>query len=332
MSELRRDPTTLEWVIIADERAMRPHDLVRKEADPPSADFDERCPFCPGHEQMTPPELLTEVLPGSERPWDVRVVPNRYPALRPDAPFEEGDDDFFSRFGGTGAHEVVIDSPFHNREMARLDDRQVEGVLRVYRQRYNALKRDPHVKLIIVFKNKGSVAGTSLPHPHSQIVATPVEPPLARRRYNVARTYYAGCGRCLYCDILEKERSAGRRVVMETDRFLAFHPFASRWPFETWIMPKKHRSSFGDASSEELAELAPLLGSVLRGLQDKLGDPDYNLVVHSAPTKDSVKPYFQWHVQIVPRLTTAAGFEIGSGMYINTAVPEETAAFIRDHG
>jgi UDPglucose--hexose-1-phosphate uridylyltransferase len=147
----------------------------------------------------------------------------------------------------------------------------------------------------------------------------------------VARTYYAGCGRCLYCDILEKERSAGRRVVMQTERFLAFHPFASRWPFETWIMPKKHRSSFGDASSEELEDLAPVLGSVLRALQQKLGDPDYNFVVHSAPTANSVKPYFQWHVQIVPRLTTAAGFEIGSGMYINTAIPEETAAFIRDN-
>ena len=335
MSELRRDPTTLEWVIIADERAMRPHDLVRnppEAGDPPAVEFDERCPFCPGHEQMTPPEVLTQALPGSEHSWDVRVVPNRYPALRPDAPFEEGGDDFFSRFGGTGAHEVVIDTPFHNREMAGMDGREVEGVLRVYQQRYRALKADHHVKLIIIFKNKGTVAGTSLAHPHSQIVATPVEPPLARRRYNVARTYYAGCGRCLYCDILEKERSAGRRVVMETERFLAFHPFASRWPFETWIMPKQHRSSFGDASAEELEDLAPVLSSVLRALQTKLGDPDYNFVVHSAPTANSVKPYFQWHVQIVPRLTTAAGFEIGSGMYINTAIPEETAAFIRDDG
>jgi UDPglucose--hexose-1-phosphate uridylyltransferase len=204
-------------------------------------------------------------------------------------------------------------------------------VIRVCQLRYNVLKADSHVKLIIIFKNKGAVAGTSLAHPHSQIVATPVEPPLARRRYNVARTYYAGCGRCLYCDILEKERSDGRRVVMETEHFLAFHPFASRWPFETWILPKQHRSSFGDASSEELQELAPVLLSVLQALQTKLGDPDYNFVVHSAPTRDSVRPYFQWHVQIVPRLTTAAGFEIGSGMYINTTIPEETAAFIRDH-
>ena len=331
MSELRRDPTTLEWVIIADERATRPHDLARKGSDPPSADFDERCPFCPGHEHMTPPEVLTQALSGSERPWDVRVVPNRYPALRPDAPFEEGGDDFFSRFGGTGAHEVVIDTPIHNREMGSMDVREVEGVIQVCQLRYNALKANSQVKLIIIFKNKGAVAGTSLAHPHSQIVATPVEPPLARRRYNVARTYYAGSGRCLYCDILEKERSDGRRVVMETERFLAFHPFASRWPFETWILPKQHRSSFGDASSEELQELAPVLLSVLKALQTKLRDPDYNFVVHSAPTKNSVRPYFQWHVQIVPRLTTAAGFEIGSGMYINTAIPEETAAFIRDH-
>jgi len=166
-------------------------------------------------------------------------------------------------------------------------------------------------------------------HPHSQIVATPVEPPLVRRRYNVARSYYAGCSRCLYCDILERERAAGDRVVVETDRFLVFHPFASHWPFETWLLPKEHRSSFGDASAEELKELAPLLRSVLGSLQTKMGDPDYNLVVHSAPTRDSMKPYYQWHLQIVPRLTTAAGFEIGSGMYINTALPEETASFIR---
>jgi UDPglucose--hexose-1-phosphate uridylyltransferase len=332
MSELRRDPTTLEWVIIADERAMRPHELVQKGADRLALEFDEGCPFCPGHEHMTPPEVLTQALPGSERPWDVRVVPNRYPALRPDAPFEEGGDDFFSRMGGAGAHEVVIDTPIHNREMSRMDDREVEAVLLVYQQRYNALKADPRNKLVIIFKNKGNVAGTSLAHPHSQIVATPVEPPLVRRRYNVARTYYAGGGRCLYCDILQKEQRDGHRVVAETDRFLVFHPFASRWPFETWIMPKEHRSSFGDASLEELKELAPLLRSVLGALEAKMGDPDYNFVLHSAPTRNSVKPYYQWHLQIVPRLTTAAGFEIGSGMYINTALPEETAAFVRDDG
>ena len=330
MSELRRDPTTLEWVIIAHERAIRPHQLVQKNAEPPAVEFDDDCPFCPGHEHMTPPEVLSQALPGSERPWDVRVVPNRYPALRPDAPFEEGGDEFFPRFSGAGAHEVVIDTPFHNRELPMMTDREVEEVLRVYQQRYNVLKTDPRVKLVIIFKNKGAVAGTSLAHPHSQIVATPVEPPLVRRRYNVARTYYAGCGRCLYCDILEKERADGRRVVMETERFVAFHPFASRWPFETWILPKEHRSSFADATAEELRDLAPLLRSVLGTLRQKLGDPHYNLVVHSAPTSDSVKPYYQWHLQIVPRLTTAAGFEIGSGMHINTALPEETAAFIRD--
>jgi len=332
MSELRRDPTTLEWVIIADERATRPHELVRAVTEPPALEFDDRCPFCPGHEHMTPPEVLTQVLPGSERSWDLRVVPNRYPALRPDAPFEEGGDEFFPRFSGAGAHEVVIDTPIHNRELALMEDREVEGVLQVYQQRYNALKTDPLVKLVIIFKNKGAVAGTSLAHPHSQIVATPMEPPLVRRRYNVARTYYAGCGRCLYCDIVEKERAEGLRVVMETECFVAFHPFASRWPFETWILPKNHCSSFGDAPAEELQDLAPLLRSLLGALQRKLGDPDYNLVVHSAPTSNSVKPYYQWHFQIVPRLTTAAGFEIGSGMHINTALPEETAAFIRDDG
>jgi UDPglucose--hexose-1-phosphate uridylyltransferase len=316
-------------VIIANERAMRPHDLVQKDASGPILEFDEGCPFCPGHEDMTPPEVLTLVLPGSERPWDVRVVPNRYPALRPDAKFGHGTDGFFSHLGGAGAHEVVIDTPIHNHEMPLMRDRGVEAVLQVYQQRYNTLKTDPRVKLVIIFKNKGKLAGTSLVHPHSQIVATPVEPPLVRRRYNVARSYYAGCSRCLYCDILERERAAGDRVVVETDRFLVFHPFASHWPFETWLLPKEHRSSFGDASAEELKELAPLLRSVLGSLQTKMGDPDYNLVVHSAPTRDSMKPYYQWHLQIVPRLTTAAGFEIGSGMYINTALPEETASFIR---
>ncbi len=331
MSELRRDPTTQEWVIIADERATRPRQLVQKGSDQPAAEFDEGCPFCPGHEEMTPPEVLTLVLQGSERLWDVRVVPNRYPALRPDAQLDRQNDGFFSRLGGVGAHEVIIDSPVHNREMALMEDREVEAVLRVYQQRYNALKADPRVKLVIVFKNKGRVAGTSLPHPHSQVVATPVEPHLVRRRYNVARSYFAGYGRCLYCDIVERERAAGDRVVVETGGFLVFHPFASRWPFETWILPKEHCSSFSDASTEQLADLAPVLRSVLETLRAKLGDPDYNLVVHSAPTRDSVKPFYQWHLQIVPRLTTAAGFEIGSGMYINTALPEETAAFMRDN-
>jgi UDPglucose--hexose-1-phosphate uridylyltransferase len=330
MSELRQDPTTKEWVIIATTRARRPHYFVREQAPQSIPEYDPSCPFCPGNEHMTPPETARYTRPGSAAEhWSLRVVPNRYPALEPEGSLERRGDELNVSMDGVGRHEVIIDSPLHNRHPALMADEEMEALLRVCQQRYVELRDDPRIDYIVIFKNYGEQAGTSLLHPHSQIVATPVAPALYRRKYEVAVENYDRTGTCLYCDIRERELAEGTRVVMDTDGFVVFHPFASRSPFETFILPKQHRPSFGQVPQAELTELARVLRSTLFGTYQRLGNPDFNYVIHSVPTDEEESRYYMWHVQIVPRLTTMAGFEMGSGMYINIALPEETAAFMR---
>jgi UDPglucose--hexose-1-phosphate uridylyltransferase len=205
----------------------------------------------------------------------------------------------------------------------------VEKILKVYRDRYHELRKDPDIKIIIIFKNHGKGAGTSLQHPHTQIVAAPIVPPYVRRKYEVATRYYDDVGHCLYCDVLREEMRDGRRIVMQTDLLAAFHPYASHYPFETWIMPKRHESSFGNISDGEIKELAVLLKDILLKLYKGLGNPDYNLIVHTSPVDDEHKSYYTWHIQIAPRLIHMAGFELGSGIMINITMPEETAEHMK---
>lgn len=330
MSVLRYDPTTDEWVIIATERAKRPHDFKKATRPRVLTPHEASCPFCPGNEAMTPPEVFH--IPNNERNgWAVRVVPNKFAALTPQGdPRIREHGPLFKEMDGVGHHEVIIETPIHNRFLSLMEDAEVEQVVHAYRERYLALRQDQRVKLILIFKNHGEAAGTSLEHPHSQLVATPVVPASIRRRYEVALRYYDVTGRCLYCDIVEAERKAGERVVLETDDFLVSHPFASKSPFETWIVPKRHRPSFDQITLEECRALAAVLKTTLVRLTQALNDPDYNFAIHTAPIGDEDKEYYLWHIQIVPRLTTMAGFEIGSGMRINTANPEETARFLRE--
>jgi UDPglucose--hexose-1-phosphate uridylyltransferase len=333
MPEIRQDPTTKEWVIIATERGKRPHDFIRrgdKEELPP---FVASCPFCPGNESQTPPEVLayTESNKASESNWLVRVTPNKYPALVRGVKMKrEEESRFFRKMDGIGAHEVIIESPYHNRPIPLMNQKEVEDILRAYRERYNALKKDPMIKLIIIFKNHGESAGTSLLHPHSQLVATPVVPMHVRKKYEVATAYFDDTGRCIYCDICEDELTAEKRIVLKTDKFVVFHPFASRSAFETWIAPRRHLSSFGNIPTEDIPDLASMLQISLLKIYKSLNNPDFNFVIHTAPVDDESKSYYLWHIQIIPRLTTVAGFEIGSGIFINTSLPEETAEFIRN--
>jgi len=259
------------------------------------------------------------------------VVPNLYAALTPGGSTERRIvDGHFMTMDGVGAHEVVIETPDHEQPIGLMTKDEVFDILVVYQQRYLALKEDPSIRFVVIFKNHGPRAGTSLEHPHSQIVATPIAPPQVRRRFEIATEHYDARGRCVYCELVEWEQQAGRRVVMESDGFLVIHPYASRSPFETWIVPKAHLPCFASTKQEEFLQLATILGTTLRKIYHALGDPDFNYIVHTAPVEDEDNPYFHWHVQIVPRLTTVAGFEMGSGIYINTALPEETARFIRE--
>jgi len=333
MPQLRQDPTTKEWVIIAAERSQRPHDFRRAEPATAKPGYKEDCPFCPGNEHLTPHETLAYRTggPADGKGWWVRVIPNKFPALSPEGSLERREEKGFLRMmDGVGIHEVVIEDPLHNQILALMEDKQVEEVLLAYRERYLALREEPRIKLIILFKNYGQAAGTSLEHPHSQLVGTPIVPSNVRKKLQEAARYYDDNGRCVYCNLIQEEVGVGKRLVEETERFVVFQPFASRYPFETWIVPKQHQASFGLISMEDSKRFGRVLKGTLWKLYSKLNDPEYNFVIHTAPTKDEQEDYYHWHLQIIPRLTTPAGFELGSGIFINVAFPEETAQFLRE--
>lgn len=332
MPELRQDPATKQWVIIATERAKRPEDFVKNTPPVAAPAFQPACPFCPGNESMTPPEVLAyrDGGPANGPGWWVRVTPNKFPALVPEGSlFRRSADGVFRKMDGVGRHEVIIETPLHDLSIPKMEDKQVEEILLAYRERYLVLREDPRFKLIIIFKNHGTRAGTSLEHPHSQLVAMPIVPLTIRYRFEKAAGHFDDEGTCVYCDILKDGLKAASRLILESDRFATFHPFASRAPFETWILPKRHHASFSSISLDEAKEFAWVLKRTLLQLHQGLGNPDYNYIVHSAPIKDEEEEYFHWHLQVLPRLVTPAGFELGTGMFINTALPEETAAFIR---
>ncbi len=333
MSEIRQDQATKRWVIMATERARRPHDLVGTQPSvEEQPEQSPNCPFCPGNEGMTPPEVAA-YRDGDGPPdspgWQVRAVPNRFPALQPEGELAVRDPYWFTSATGVGAHEVIIESPLHNASPATMDLDQVTRALVLAGQRFGHLQRDRRLNYIAFFRNNGLAAGSSLSHPHTQIIATPITPTNVRLEIEEARRHYDDRMHCVYCETIEKERDAGVRVVLETEAFLVFEPFASRWPFETWIIPKQHASVLIPAGPDQVRPLADALQATLRALYRGLGDPAYNLVLHEAPLRDSCEDYWHWHIEILPRLSTAAGFELGTGIWINSMLPEDAAAHLR---
>jgi UDPglucose--hexose-1-phosphate uridylyltransferase len=334
MSLLRYDVTTNDWVIFAPERTRRPRDLAKAQpvatAPPP---LEGLCPFCPGNERLAGPEIFA--LRGNTAPnppgWSVRVIPNKFPALRIEEDHHRQEEGPLHRFmGGCGAHEVIIETPEHDRSLDQQPVEQVEFVLRTLQLRFNDLMGDTRFQTIVIFKNHGEGAGTSLRHPHWQLIATPVVPRTLRLKHAVATDYFDQTGKCLYCDLLGEELAVRERIVAETEHYAAITPYASRVPFETWVLPKLHCSSFGWVEPARLRPLAGLLKTVLGKLYQALDNPDYNLTINTAPRGDEDKRYFLWHMEILPRLSEPAGFELGSGMAINTVLPEEAAGFLRE--
>jgi len=331
MSELRKDPTTQEWVIIAPERAKRPQQPLKIRRADALPDWDASCPFCPGNESQTPPEVLRLPLSGQSPAWEVRVVPNLFAALTFNGDIaRRAEGNLFRKMNGIGMHEVIIESPSHNTPMALMAYQQVEKVLTAYRHRYNALKKNKQLKFITIFKNYGKASGTSLIHPHSQLVGTPIATPYYRRKFEVAVNYYDDVGKCLYCDLLAEEVEKGERIVARTKKFVVLHPYASRAPYETWIIPKRHCASFGLLPNTHLAELAMVLKDTLLCLYQFLDNPDFNYIFDTTAIEDEEDPYYHWHIRIVPRLANIAGFEMGSGIFINTALPEHTAKLMKE--
>jgi len=332
MSEMRQDPTTKEWVIIATERSRRP-DEFRQQSNRERKPHSIECPFCPGNERLTSPETfaIRDSGPANTAGWRIRVVPNKFAALNPQTVLRRREDQMlFRAVQGFGYHEVIIETPLHDHDLPLMSNDEILLILETYRQRYKALREDERIKLIVIFRNHGERAGTSLLHPHSQLVALPVIPFHTRRKYEEAIRHYDGTGRCLYCDLMDAEREYGKRVVLETEHWLVFQPFASQTPFETWIVPKRHAPCFASVTDGELPELAAVLRRILHSLYTLLNDPDFNMIIQTAPVEDENTPYFVWHIEIYPRLTTPAGFELGSSIFINVAAPEETAPVLRE--
>jgi UDPglucose--hexose-1-phosphate uridylyltransferase len=331
MPELRKDPVVGRWVIISTERGRRPSDFPIQ----PVQAHGGHCVFCPGSEAKTPPEILAIRSPDSEPNtpgWALRVVPNKFPALRIEGELEPAGEGLYDRMNGVGAHEVVIETPDHAATLATLPADTVADVLLAYRERMVDLKKDPRFEYILVFKNHGAAAGASLEHPHSQLIATPIIPIMVSEELKGSAEYYEMKERCVWCDILHQERRSRRRVIMESDGFVVMAPFAPRFPFETWILPTHHRSAFEEAGVEELRGLAEVLGEFLRRLDRVLQRPPFNFMLHTAPLREGSLDHFHWHLEIIPKLSNVAGYEWGTGFFINPVPPEDAATALREDG
>ena len=331
MPELRKDPITGRWVIIATDRAKRPSDFIRQPTDPSGSGI---CPFDYGNEHKTPPEVLSYRNSGArdESGWRVRVVPNKFPVLGIEGDLNRQGEGMYDKMNGVGAHEIIIETPQHNVMLSEMQEHQIEEVLWAFRDRVNDLKRDRRFKYILLFKNHGELAGASLDHPHCQLIALPVIPKRVKEEVDGAKLFHEMKERCIFCDMIQQELATESRIVLDTPNLTAFCPFASRFPFETWILPKQHASHYEDADAPTLKDMAWVLRSTMRKIDKALERPAYNFIVHSAPVQEPALDHYHWHLEIIPKLTKVAGFEWGTGFYINPTPPEESARFLREAG
>jgi len=339
-SELRKDPISGRWVIIATERSKRP-DEFRADRQPiiRKSSAVLFCPFCRGNEVKTPPEIYAvrgAGAPPDEAGWRVRVVPNKFPALtRGDTPVRNCRG-LFESLDGIGVHEVIIESPDHDKELPDLPPDHVRDILSACQSRFRSIEAEPQYGYIQLFKNKGQEAGASLSHPHSQIVATPIIPKRVKEEIYASERHHRRTGDCLFCRTLSEETEAAERVVRANEYFTAVAPFASRFPFETRIFPRRHSPYFSAAGPEEIAGLGEILQSVLTKLKSILDDPPFNIILHQGPHPTRARKVWpeidrisHWYIEIIPVLTRIAGFEWGTGFYINPVAPEDAARFLR---
>lgn len=341
MPELRKDPISDRWVIIATERGRRPSDF--KEGGAGKVTEGKFCPFCEGQEAVTPREIIAWRKPGSEpnKPgWSVRATPNKFPALVIEGEVNRTGIGLFDMMSGIGAHEVIVETPKHGENLAEMDETQIDKILWAYKSRISDLEKDKRFRYVLVFKNYGEAAGASLEHAHSQLIATPITPRYIKLELTNSREYFHEKERCIFCDLIRQEIGDGSRIVSENEYFVSFTPFASRSPFEIWIMPRRHQHDFSIITDEERIQLARLLKDTMVRLKKTLNDPPYNYMIHTSPNMvpragkpdywGTVQYDFHWHIEIVPRLTKQAGFEWGTGLYICPTPPEEAAKYLRE--
>ena len=329
MSELRRDPVIGRWVIISSERGGRPSDFEPAEPKPRTG----FCPFCEGNEDKTPPEIKAlraeGTLPNTPG-WRIRVVSNKFPALQIEGELNKRARGIYDTMSGIGAHEVFIETPEHDKTISTLPFEHIRDLMWTYRERIRDLEKDKRFQYILIFRNSGQAAGASLRHPHSQLIATPTIPKRIMEELNGVRRYLDFKERCVFCDMVDEERAFRKRVVCENESFISFTPFAARFPFESWIMPKQHEACFKCVTDEQLPLLTEVMQGTIRRLDKCLNFPPYNYVLHTRPVNVEMDYCYHWHFEIFPRLTYIAGFEWGTGFYINPTPPEGAAEFLRE--
>jgi len=339
MPELRKDPILGRWVIIATERAKRPSDFSfgKGTAEPPA----KKCPFCEGNESLTPPEIYS-VRKKSTRPnkpgWDIRVVPSVSPFLKIKGDLDRHGNGLYDLTNGIGTHEIVIASPKHESGVFIKELSQIERLIETVIKRIKELKKDQRLKYVLLFKNYGKVAGGSnIQHMHLQMIATPVTPKRLKEELVGSRQYFEYKDRCIFCDMLRQELEQKDRVVLEADGFVAINPYCSRFPFETWILPKHHSCDFDTMTKKEVKGFSKALKLTMEKMEQALGDFPYNMILHMAPFRrrkkkgywETIEQDYHWHIEIMPRLTQVAGFEWGSGFYINPVPPEDACKYLR---
>jgi len=342
MPELRKCPISDRWVVISTERGKRPSDFGKP---PAQADDSAKCPLCEGREEKTPPEIATATWrkPNTQpnKPgWEVRSIPNKFPALVREGEVNRSGIGIFDMMSGIGAHEVIVESSKHGLQLPDMEIEHIDKVLWAYKQRLQELSNDKRFRYVLVFKNYGQAGGASLSHSHSQLIATPITPRYVKLELQNSRQYFHEKERCLFCDLIRQELGSGERLIYENEYFVVFEPFASRFPFETWIFPRRHNARFRNMTDDERMQMASCLKDVLTRLKKTLNDPPFNYVLHTAPTAmtrpgkpdywGTIEYDFHWHIEVIPRLTKMAGFEWGSGLYINPTSPEEAAKYLRE--
>ncbi len=321
MPELRKDPIIERWVIISDERGKRPLDLVSPASGRKEPDY---CIFCPGNELTSPNEILAFRNPDSDgtAEWTLRVVPNKFPALQSTGETGEVTEGMLTMMNGIGTHEVIIETRDHTLSLSTMNTKSAEDVLWAYYSRLKDLKKDNRFKYIHIFKNEGKDAGASLEHTHSQLIALPIVPKRVQEELDASLEYYNSNKECIFCNLISRERELQKRVIVENDDYIALSPYAPRAPFETWILPKQHQSSFQPYNTN-FSGLAEMLQTILQRLDRHLEIPPYNYLIHTSPFSKEENEYYHWHIEILPKLSRRAGFEWGSGFYINPTSPEE---------
>ncbi len=330
MAQLRKDPVVNRWVVVST-RSQTPREFDFGSAEG-NHSTPETCPFCQGNEDKTPTEILAFRKEGSQANnpgWWLRVIPNKFAALQPQGDLNRVGRGMFDLMSGRGAHEVIIETPHHDKDMADYSNDQIEKVLWAYRDRILDLKKDERIKYILIFKNHGRQAGASMAHAHSQVIALPIIPKRVIEEMAGVKLHRELKDRCIYCDIVRQEVATGERIVEENRFFIAITPFASRFPFEMWLVPKIHDNDFTNLRKEQILELASLMRLVLLRLKVVLNDCSYNFVLHTSPSQSGGQDSYHWHIEIIPTLTRMAGFEWGTGFYINPTAPEDAALFLR---